>query len=194
MSAPSESEGARDDDELLFNARDTRMGFNFSGPEVFEEGQAKGKIEFDFAGTSDDHSTSAQPRFRPVYAQFAFPNWDILAGQTADFFSPLGADMLSTNDMRWTGNIGYRYPQLRLTNKWPGAGDGALTTQLGILETTDLNADTGSPDFAGYATYATKIFDRAFQIGAGGMYGQQNTSDSVDRNIDIWDCNRAHHV
>ncbi|MFA5261731.1 MAG: hypothetical protein WC450_10940, partial [Candidatus Omnitrophota bacterium] len=43
VSAPSESEGARDDNELVFNVRDTRIGFNFSGPAVFEDGKAKGK-------------------------------------------------------------------------------------------------------------------------------------------------------
>ncbi|HOY10279.1 MAG TPA: bZIP transcription factor [Candidatus Omnitrophota bacterium] len=186
VSAPSESEGARDDNEFMFNVRDTRIGFDFSGPAVFEDGKAKGKIEFDFYGSSDDHSLVSYPRFRKVYAQFVFPSWNVLAGQTDDFFSPLNADMLSTNDMRRTGNIGYRHPQVVLTNTWPGFGEDTLKTQLGMLETTDLNADTGSPDFAGYITYGTKILDRPFQIGAGGLCGRQNTSDTVDRNVDIW--------
>ncbi len=184
--APSESEGARDNDEFLFNARDSRIGLNFIGPKIFDDGEMKGKIEFDFNGSSDDHSTSSQPRFRHVYAQASFPNWSLLAGQTNAFFSPYNPTTLTVYSMRRKGNVGYRHAQLRLTNMWENIPGGDLKTDVGLIETDDLNADAGSPDFVGYITYTTELLDRPLEIGVGGLYGQADISSTVDKNVDIW--------
>lgn len=189
MTAPMEGAN-NDDDEFFFTARESRIGLDFTGPEIME-GKTLAKIEADFWGSTTDSDTAPGFRLRQAYIDLKYPNWDILAGQTWDFFAPLNPSTLNFAILWRSGNMGDRHPQVRLTSKFNDIAGGTLTTQVGALETTDMEIDTGIPPvLAGYAYYENKVYDMPYYIGAGAIYGRSRicmtAPQVVTKNVDIW--------
>lgn len=104
----------KNDSETRLTASATRLGLNFSGPEG-ASAQAAGKVEVDFFGSGTE--VAAGFRLRQAYASVAFPDkgFTLLAGQTWDVIAPLNPPTLDAGILFYSGNLGARRPQLRLT-------------------------------------------------------------------------------
>jgi hypothetical protein len=110
------SEGTyNDDNQLNMTANQTRLGLNFSGPDV-AEAKAAGKMEMDFYGAG---GTENKPNLmlRQAYFELSWLNLNLnmLAGQAWDIFAPLLPDAVNYSVFEYFGEIGYRHPQLRFT-------------------------------------------------------------------------------
>jgi len=190
INAPREGSSA-DDDEFHMNVRDTRWGIELSKLPIGENGEARAKIETDFwgdpaTGSAADQNNSPELRIRQAYIQLAYPDWDLLAGQTWDFFAPLNPYALTFSVLWRSGNMGDRHPQLRYTRSlpdWPGDG---TTMQLGIVETTDLDSNNGYPVGMGYIFTNTELFGMPLYLGTGGVYGEQDIATNVSKDAPVW--------
>lgn len=185
------SEAGDDNGNFFVAARGTRFGINMDGPDVplGENGKLLGKIEADFLGAGDDVSTSPSVRLRQAYVDLKYPSWDILAGQTWDFFAPLNPPTLNPIIMWRAGNLGIRHAQVRGTKTFSDVAGGKFTVQGGFLEGNDtslLQVKNEIPVFAGYAYYEATIFDMPIYLGTGGLYGEQDASTNMTKQCDIW--------
>jgi len=185
LSAPAAE--TDDQKEFFITAKESRLGMDITGPRVGDSGKVIGKIEGDFWGNTSDGATTPGFRFRQAYIDLKFANWDVLAGQTWDFFAPLNPSTLHLGLLWQQGNIGDRHPQVRLTSKVCDFLGGTLTSQVGILDSkTDLQEHTGTPVVGVYESFEDEFFSQPLYIGAGGAYGQTNTSTTITRDLDMW--------
>jgi hypothetical protein len=115
--APSKAEDG--EGRFLFNVNQTRIGFNFAGPN--EEGcsmEASGKFEADFANNQDRNNNGVGGfRIRHAYGQVKFTDLGLtlLVGQASDLIGSLTAPTLNQGALRRQGSIGTRRPMIRLT-------------------------------------------------------------------------------
>lgn len=105
------------DEELNIHARATRFGMDFAGGRLSTIGnpELSGKIEIDFFNGGSESRNAL--RMRHAYLQLKWTEYDLslLAGQTADIFSPLVPETVEiAGALRDFGNTGERRPQLRL--------------------------------------------------------------------------------
>lgn len=111
-------------DQLQFSARDSRVGFTVSAPELpLVKLSARG--EMDFRGVTypeiseNDLYVFGGPRLRHFYVEAKSPIVDLLAGQYDDLFGWGGAGFYP-NTVAYlgiTGQIFHRNPQVRLTKE-----------------------------------------------------------------------------
>jgi hypothetical protein len=104
---------------FMFNVNQTRIGFNFAGPN--EEGgstEVTGKFEADFANSQERNNNGVGGfRIRHAFGQVKFKDigLTILAGQSSDLIGSLSAPTLNQGALRRQGSIGTRRPMIRLT-------------------------------------------------------------------------------
>ncbi len=115
---PGDSDYA-DRSTFTMNARHTRLGFKFAGPDV-NDLKVTGLIEVDFAGGFPNSGTAArQPnlRLRHAWVQIAAEKWEARFGQDWALIS--GPFPNTTNFVvgAGKGNLWMRYPQMRFTYK-----------------------------------------------------------------------------
>jgi hypothetical protein len=105
---------AQNSHEFNLTANQTRLGLKIKGPEM-KDLQTRGLVEIDFYGGGAENKPN--PMMRHAYLAAYWPDLrlDVLAGQTADTISPLTMPTLNYTVGWWQGNIGYRRPQLRVT-------------------------------------------------------------------------------
>ncbi len=186
--APSEG-GGGNDDEFLMTVRWSRVGLKADGIELPGDGKIKAAVEADFVnvdpsqGDADRHPSM---RLFQAYVDIKYEDWDLLAGQVWDFFSPFDPNMINAAWLERGGNIGYRHPELRFTYHFRDVAGGTLTTQAGVVDTTLLQNDTGYPVLAGYVYYENEAMGMPYYLGAGGIYGQQRISGNITGYADIW--------
>jgi hypothetical protein len=111
------SEGTyNDDNQMNMTANQTRLGLNFSGPEV-AEAKTTAKIETDFYGGGSAAENKPNLMLRQGYFELTWLNLNLsmLAGQAWDIFAPLLPDAVNYPVYEYFGEIGYRHPQLRFT-------------------------------------------------------------------------------
>lgn len=172
-----------EDDEFNISARETRAGFNFTGPTVGEEGKLSGKFEFDLLRGDE---TFPQMRTRHAYAKLEFPRYDVTAGHTWDFFTPLGPSTLNHGWLCRGGNLGLRSPQIILKNKFPDALGGDVSTNIGIIDTnTDTQERMGLPAYGAYVDWEGEIFGKPLYLGIGSMSGRAEDRITGD-DLDMW--------
>ncbi len=188
------AQGNKYDDQFILNTKDTRLGLDIQGPEVIGGGKTVGKLEMDFWGgtatalgtTTIDGSTSPLFRMRQAYIDLVYKNWDILAGQAWDFFSPLNPTMLNIDALWRQGNLGERHPQITGTRKWNEVLGGTVTTKLGALQTDDLQLSSAMPVFAEYIQYDTTYRGIPITLGSGALFGRQVATTTDTRRVDAW--------
>jgi hypothetical protein len=104
---------------FMANVNQTRIGFNFSGPNAEGSGvEASGKFETDFANEQTRNNNGVGGfRIRHAYGQVKFTdiNLTLLVGQAADLIGSLSAPTLNQGALRRQGSIGTRRPMIRLT-------------------------------------------------------------------------------
>jgi len=139
--------GKDNDNQFNMTARQTRLGLNFSGPS--EDGvRTSGRLELDFYGGGAENKNL--PMMRHAFMQLDWPKsgFSILAGQTSDLISPLVPSTVNYSVAWWVGDIGYRRPQLRLTQSFNMGVASQLLFQLAAVRAIG-GEDAGWPGFQG---------------------------------------------
>jgi hypothetical protein len=192
-----------DDDQFNMTANETRLGMLLNGP---DNGQMKtsGRIEVDFYGGSNENK--AHLMMRHAYMKLDWPEdrFNIIAGQTSDVISPLFPSTVNYTVGWWTGNIGYRRPQFRLTKElgFEAGGylrlEGALARTIGrdniaLQGTTDSGEDAGFPTFQGRASITLPALGtQETTIGLSGHWGEEEydiAANGRDKEFKTWSLN-----
>jgi hypothetical protein len=103
------------DNEFVVDARNTRLGFDVTGPRIpfFNCAPSGGKVEIDFQNSVLSTENKPTILLRHAYWEVKDEEFRILMGQTWDVISPLLPGMIMYS-VGWDGgNIGYRRAQLR---------------------------------------------------------------------------------
>lgn len=175
----SGSTNRSNDAGLNLTANQTRLGLGLSGPEV-AGARSSGIIEFDFYGGGVENKSLLM--MRHAYLELYWPENDlgILAGQTWDVLSPLAPDTVNFLPLSMAGRLGYRRPQLRLT-QGIGVGEKAkivvkAAASREISETlTGLTYKEGPyPALQGSIAFnAPLLTSQPAHIGVSGVWGKE---------------------
>jgi hypothetical protein len=174
---PSEDSNVTES-EYFLTANQTRLGLNFAGPKD-DNLVTGGKIEVGFYGGNSGGASEnkSHPMLRKAYLTMYWPQMDfeILAGQTSDVFSPIVPKTVNYSVDWWVGDIGYRRPQLRFTK-----GFGDLTLQ-GALARNIGGETTGSPNFQFRLAYKLPLLtEKKSMIGVSGHSAVIDDTGSED--------------
>jgi hypothetical protein len=192
------------DDQFNMTANETRLGMLINGPDNGDM-KTSGRVEVDFYG-SGAAENKAHLMMRHAYIKLDWPEdrFNIIAGQTSDVISPLYPSTVNYSVGWWTGNIGYRRPQIRLTKElgFETGGylklEGALARTIGrdndsLVGTTDSGEDAGFPTFQGRASLTLPMFGaKEATIGLSGHWGEEEYDTALngqDREFKTWSLN-----
>jgi hypothetical protein len=192
-------EGRQGDDEFNITAKQTRLGVKIQGPDVGDM-KTSGRVEIDFYGGAGAEN-KANVLLRHAYMTLDWPDhkFSILAGQTSDVISPLLPNTLNYTVLWDAGNIGYRHPQIRLTQQMSVCDDmtlelaGAISRTIGSYEiltpvTYTPGADAGFPTFQARAGLTFPWFGfKPTTVGVSGHWGQEKYSSN--NRVDSWSLN-----
>ena len=161
-----ESEGSNDDDDQFnMTANQSRVGVNISGPKN-NRMITSGRAEVDFYEGGSENKPRLMMRHAYMKLYWPAERFSILAGQTSDVISPLLPSTVNYSVGWWTGNIGYRRPQFRVTQEFEVESDydlkleGALARTIGrdnvaLAGTLDSGEDYGFPTLQGRVSVTT---------------------------------------
>ncbi len=189
-----------DDDQFNMTANQSRFGMKINGPNG-EAMNTSGRVEVDFYEGGSENK--ARLMMRHAYMKLDWPEdrFNIIAGQTSDVISPLLPSTVNYSVCWWTGNIGYRRPQIRLTKElgFEAGGflklEGALARTIGqnSISGTDSGEDAGFPTFQGRASITLPMFGaQEATIGLSGHWGEEEydtTTSGRDKEFETWSIN-----
>lgn len=192
-----------DDDQFNMTANQSRFGMRINGPDG-DAMKASGRVEVDFYGGSSQNK--AHLMMRHAYMKLDWPEdrFNIIAGQTSDVISPLVPSTVNYSVAWWSGNIGYRRPQIRLTKELSLDADvdvkleGAVARMIGrdnvsIAGTLDSGEDAGEPSLQGRASLSLPLIgSKRTTVGVSGHMGEEEYDISQDgQNTDFttWSLN-----
>ena len=196
-----ENESANDDDDQFnMTANQTKLGAKITGPDG-EEMKTSGQVEVDFYEGGSENK--ARLMMRHAYMKLDWPEkrFNIIAGQTSDVISPLYPSTVNYSVYWWTGNIGYRRPQIRLTKELGFDTGGSLKLEGAISRTlgddsftdTDSGEDAGFPTVQGRASITIPMFGpEDATIGLSGHWGEEEydtAADGDDEEFETWSVN-----
>jgi len=155
------------DDQFNMTANQTRLGMLINGP---DSGSTKtsGRAEVDFYGAGAAEN-KAHLMMRHAYLKLDWPEhrFNIIAGQTSDVISPLLPSTVNYSVCWWTGNIGYRRPQIRFTKEvsrrenvdWKFEGAFARTIgRADAITGTESGEDAGFPSLQGRVSVTLPLY------------------------------------
>lgn len=191
------------DDQFNMTANESRFGMSITGP---DNGAmvTSGRAEVDFYGGGSQNK--AHLMMRHVYMKLDWPGdrFSIIAGQTSDVISPLVPTTVNYSVAWWTGNIGYRRPQIRLTKVLGLDGEvdltleGAVARTIGrdntsLAGTLDSGEDSGQPSLQGRASVTLPVLcSKPATIGVSGHYGKEEydvAATGSDKEFRSWSLN-----
>ena len=196
-----ESESPNDDDDQFnMTANQSRFGVKINGPDG-EAMKTSGRVEVDFYEGGAENK--ARLMMRHAYMKLDWPEdrFNIIAGQTSDVISPLLPSTINYSVCWWTGNIGYRRPQVRLTKELGFEGGGFLKLEGALARTigqtsftgTDSGEDAGFPTFQGRASLTLPMLGaQESTIGLSGHWGEEEydiAADGQDKEFTTWSLN-----
>ena len=194
--------GNPSDTQFNMTANETRLGLNIRGPKT-ESFETSGQVEVDFYGGG---GTENKPNLmlRHAYMKLAWPQrgLEIIAGQTWDVISPRNPSTLNYPVQWWAGNIGYRRPQVRVT-QGVALCDGvkatlsaAATRNIGRnsgFDPGDTGEDAGMPGLQGRAAVSFPLWgERETTVGVSSHWAREEyDTDGDDGNVDLdsWSAN-----
>ncbi|UCF14223.1 MAG: hypothetical protein JSW59_12485 [Phycisphaerales bacterium] len=193
----------QDDDQFNMTANQSRFGMNITGPDKGAM-TTSGRAEVDFFGGGSQNK--AHLMMRHAYMKLDWPEdrFNIIAGQTSDVISPLVPATVNYSVAWWTGNIGYRRPQIRLTKVLGIDGDvdltleGAVARTIGrdnlfLAGTLDSGEDSGQPTIQARASVTAPVFcSKPATIGLSGHYGEEEydvAANGSDKEFRSWSLN-----
>jgi len=192
----------KDDDQFNMTANETRLGMLINGPDNGEM-KTSGRVEVDFYGGGLSENR-ARLMMRHAYMKLDWPEdrFNIIAGQTSDVISPLFPSTVNYSVGWWTGNIGYRRPQIRLTKELGFETGGYLKLEGALARTirrddaiggTESGEDAGFPTFQGRASLTLPMFGaKEATIGLSGHWGEEEydiAENGQDREFKTWSLN-----
>ncbi|MFC1765674.1 DcaP family trimeric outer membrane transporter [Planctomycetota bacterium] len=153
QTAANEKTKPKDDGKFNATARETRLGFNFSGPKM-GSADIGGKVEFDFYGGANNANNKGNIVLRHAYitAIWAESHDKLLVGQSWDIISPLNPTTLNYTVLWKCGNLGYRRAQASYF-KDIEMGESTLDFGVGIFDNQGDSALT--PVVGGWAAAPT---------------------------------------
>ncbi|MBN2181187.1 MAG: hypothetical protein JW715_04675 [Sedimentisphaerales bacterium] len=193
-----------DDDQFNMTANETRLGMLINGP---DNGGVitSGRVEVDFYGGGDENKSHLMMRHAYLKLDWPQSRFSILAGQTSDVISPLFPSTINYSVGWWTGNIGYRRPQVRFTKEISIKDDldlkleGAFARTIGRADAvaspngTESGEDAGSPSVQGRASMKIPLFwKKVATIGISGHYGKEEydlTTTGRNTEFKTWSLN-----
>ena len=191
-----DSEATRhNDNEFNLTANQTRLGMRINGPAT-ETFKTSGLVEFDFYGNyAAENKAKIQMRLGYVVLDWPTSQFSVLAGQAADIISPLVPNTLNYTVLWDAGNIGYRRPQVRLTQGISFGENVAVKLDIGAARTigrTDLTSSETGED-AGVPTGQARVGvtfpflgPKPTTIGVSGHIGKEEYDiDAAGRNVDL---------
>jgi BMFP domain-containing protein YqiC len=191
-----ESEATRrHDNEFNLTANQTRLGMRIGGPAT-ETFKTYGLVEIDFYGNyASENKAKIQMRLAYLVLDWPTSQFNILAGQAADIFSPLVPNTLNYTVLWDAGNIGYRRPQIRLTKGIPLGEKVSLKLEGGVARTigrTDLTGsetgeDAGFPTAQGRVSMTFPFFGpKPTTVGFSGHFGQEEFDvDATGKHVNL---------
>ncbi len=182
------------DDEVTITLNQTCLGLKLGASGSEARFRAGGRVEVDFYGHVDD----PDPRIRHAYLDFSWPeaDFDIIVGQTSDVISPLYPSTLNYTVAWWAGNIGFRRPQIRATQRF-AAGDDELTVEGAVTHNIyDTKVGSVSAEDSGLAVQGRLAYSFAradgppATLGISGHHAQEKFPPGVtDERCDSWSAN-----
>jgi len=168
---------------LSFTAQHSRVGLK--GTAEVKGVKVGGTVEVDFFSNKNNFNTN--PRLRQAYAQcIPVEGLDIRVGQQWDVFSPLNPTTNNTNANMWyTGNYGFRRPQLRLGYTIPLEGVKPGIDVCVAEGAKEGDAGPGADNLAEVPQFQGRLFVGfldGYAIGASGLYGMFND----ERDVATW--------
>jgi len=181
--APSDNKdgGSR----TLLNVNHTRFGVNFSGPQSEGKPELTGKFESDFnANTNRNTNGVGNPvgggfRIRHSYGQVKFSDLglSLLLGQAQDLIASRDPASLSEGVANFSGNIGTRRPQIRITQAL-----GPVEIAVAALDDRGATAPTapavqgrlGAKVPAGWAGESQNL-----ELGVSGHFAKEKNTDII---------------
>ena len=139
---------SRNHENILFHPRLSRVGIDFTGPEIDALWGARpgARLEIDFYNVVAGGAESREYlRMRHAYVNLKWDNFTVLAGQTSDLISQYFPSVNPDFVMWGAGNVGDRRPQFRA--EWtPKVGPGNVLVQgevglTGADDNRDLDAN-----------------------------------------------------
>jgi hypothetical protein len=168
MNAPSLTTTSENNGKFGATVRETRIGLKISGVDI-NECKLSGLIETDFYGGAE---ATPELRLRQAYIKATYPKWNVLAGQTWDFFSPLIPSILNFSSLWRGGNIGDRHPQLILTKDMGEVLGGKLSVQGAIVDSRVDSIQKAGPLSGALVKYENKVMDKPYMVYVSGLYGK----------------------
>jgi hypothetical protein len=151
-------------------ARQTRVGLRMKSE--IDGAVVQGLWEVDFYGGGAENKNGLQVRH--AYVEASWPSgWKLLAGQASDVISPLAPSTLNYVVAWWSGNVGYRRPQLRVSKESP-LGSARLTVTGAVTRTIgddfgsdpgDTGTDSGMPTVQGRMGLSWPMGDKQAAVG-----------------------------
>jgi len=195
----------KDDDQFNMTANETRLGMLINGP---DDGEMKtsGRAEVDFYGGGSENKSHLMMRHAYMKLDWPEDRFNIIAGQTSDVISPLFPSTVNYSVGWWTGNIGYRRPQVRLTKELGFETGGYLKLEGALARTigrddfvvdrnnpSNSGEDAGFPSFQGRASLTLPMFGaKEATIGLSGHWGEEEYDiaiDGRDKEFTTWSLN-----
>ncbi len=189
------------DEQFNMTARETRLGMLINGPDGGAM-KASGRVEVDFYEGGDENKARLMMRHAYMTLDWPEDRFSIIAGQTSDVVSPLLPPTLNYAVGWWTGNIGYRRPQIRLTKQYDvGPQDdlkleGALARTIGrdSVTETDSGEDSGLPTLQARASMSLPLLPGtdAATVGVSGHLGEEEydiLDNGRNREFESWSLN-----
>ncbi len=197
-----ESESTNDkDNQFNMTANETRLGMIITGPDNGEM-KASGRVEVDFYGGGDENKANLMMRHAYLKLDWPQKRFNVIAGQTSDVISPLFPSTLNYSVCWWTGNIGYRRPQIRLTKEMNIKEnvdlklEGALARTIGrsdAIAGTDSGEDAGIPTLQGRISVTLPLLrKKQATVGLSGHWGKEEydlTSTGQNKEFNSWSLN-----
>ncbi|MBL7185938.1 MAG: hypothetical protein ISS70_06410 [Phycisphaerae bacterium] len=190
-----------DDDQFNMTTNQSRFGMMITGPDNGAM-KASGRAEVDFYGGGSQNKAHLMMRHAYMKLDWPADKFSIIAGQTSDVISPLVPTTVNYSVAWWTGNIGYRRPQIRLTKVLGIDGDVDLTLEGAVARTigrgdavggTESGEDSGLPTLQGRASVTLPIFcSTPATIGLSGHCGKEEYDVAVngsDKEFRSWSLN-----
>jgi len=175
--------GAVDPGQIHMTARQTRLGLRFHAPETGGV-DARGRLEIDFYGGTIENKSGLLLRHAFLTLLWDGPDLSLLAGQTSDVISPLVPATINYTVAWWSGNIGYRRPQIRLTQQFK-AGRSTFILQAAATAAIDAEEE-GAPGAQGRVAISFPAPQRTAVVGVSGhISNAASNSTSWSGNVDL---------
>ena len=163
-------------------ARQTRLGLKINRDEM------SGIVEFDFYGGGAENKNI--PVLRKAYVDVPIGGLDLRAGQASDLVSPLVPNTINYTVLWGAGNIGYRRPLVKLSDRTKHLNWGvAIARNIG----DDLNGDQ---ILDGDAACTPAIQSRlglplaeGTELGVSGHYGRRTSDGAAEETYHSWSVN-----